>query len=183
MQQSDDREPKPRWTSVPDSPAQDSLADLFTRYHHEVFRLCLGMLGERQEAEDATQEVFLRAQRGWAGYNPQLAAPRTWLGHISINYCRSLLRRRQIWQQIQRIVAPVAPQHIHQREAKLDMLAALHQLDTIHRGVILLRYYLDLSCSDIAHVLDIPEGTVRSRLSYARRKLRNYLEGDQHDTK
>jgi RNA polymerase sigma factor (sigma-70 family) len=56
------------------------------------------MLDDPHEAEDALQEVFLRAHRAWKRYDPSLSAPRTWLGQIAMNHCRTVLRRRRrIW--------------------------------------------------------------------------------------
>lgn len=156
-----------------------TLDELFERYHQEIYRLCIGMLNDTHEAEDATQDVFLRAQRAWGTYDPLLAAPRTWLGQIAINRCRSLLRRRRLWTTIERLIAPFgAPgaQPIAPADLRADIGQALYLLDERHRSVVILRYYLELSCAEIAAVLQINEGTVRSRLSNARRRMRTALE-------
>jgi RNA polymerase sigma-70 factor (ECF subfamily) len=155
------------------------LTVLFERYAQEVYRLCLGMLTDSHEAEDATQEIFLRAHRHWPRYDPQQAAPRTWLGHITMNYCRSLLRRRRRWSLIQRLLPQVPPQWTPP-DRRLDVLSAVQALDEHFRSVVLLRYYLELSCTEIALVLGIDASTVRSRLSTARQLLRTHLaEGDE----
>jgi RNA polymerase sigma factor (sigma-70 family) len=154
------------------------LADVFERYHQDVYRLCLGMLDNCEEAEDATQEVFLRAHRAWETYDPARSAPRTWLGHITVNYCRSALRRRRIsglaWRVLGRRVA-TTDATLNGRELRADLAAALRYLDTDHRTVILLRYYWDLSCAQIAESLQIRESTVHSRLYVARQRMQSAL--------
>jgi RNA polymerase sigma-70 factor (ECF subfamily) len=156
-----------------------TLEELFERYHQEIYRLCVGMLNDAHEAEDAAQDVFLRAQRAWSSYDPLRAAPRTWLGQIAMNRCRSLLRRRRLWAAIERLIAPFgAPsaQPVTPADLRADIGEALYLLDERHRSVVILRYYLELSCAEIATVLQINEGTVRSRLSNARRRMRAALE-------
>jgi|HigsolmetaAR202D_1030399.scaffolds.fasta_scaffold00060_7 RNA polymerase sigma-70 factor (ECF subfamily) len=157
---------------------QFSFDELFERYHQEVYRLCIGMLSDLEEAEDATQEIFLRAYNAWNRYDPEKAAARTWLGHIAINYCRSILRRKRLYNLIQPFLPGLgakADNHALNQELKVDLLRALDSLDEIHRSVVLLRYYLDLPCADIAAILGLSEGTVYSRLHTARQRLQLQL--------
>lgn len=160
-----------------------SLGEIFTRYQQEVFRLSLGMLGDVSEAEDATQEVFLRAQRAWHRFDPQRASARTWLGHITMNYCRSFLGRKRLGNQLRKLlfISPAASRPIKQREDQIDIQTALQSIDEQHRSVVILRYYLEFTCAEIATVLQINEGTVRSRLSTARRRMRAALQRNDHD--
>lgn len=157
---------------------------VFERYHQEVYRLCYSMLDDPEEAEDATQEVFLRAHRAWPRYDPQRAAPRTWLGHITMNYCRSVLRRRQIKLLAQRLLRlrPADDNTMTQRELRADLSQALRLLSPQQRSVILLRYYLNLSCAEIAQTLQISESTVYVRLDEAYERLHAALRSDgDHD--
>jgi RNA polymerase sigma-70 factor (ECF subfamily) len=155
---------------------EPDLTALFERYHQEVYRLCLGMLNNPDEAEDATQEVFLRAHHTWARYDPQRSAPRTWLGHITINYCRSVLRRRRLGMFLYRLLGATGSEDtLRGHELHADLSNALRLLDERHRSVVLLRYYLDYSCAEIAHMLDISEGTVHSRLYTARQRMQALL--------
>jgi RNA polymerase sigma-70 factor (ECF subfamily) len=154
------------------------LAELFERYSQEIYRLCLGMLDDPHEAEDAAQEVFLRAHRAWKRYDPRLSAPRTWLGQIAMNYCRSALRRRRVRTFAQRLLGMqrAASDEVGARELRADLANALRILDERHRSVVLLRYYLELSCAEIAQMLQISEGTVHSRLYTARQRMQAGLE-------
>lgn len=150
---------------------------LFERYHQEVYRLCLGMLDDPGEAEDATQEVFLRVHRALASYDAQRAGTRTWISHITLNYCRTLLRRRKVLDLALRLLGrtPETYETTHRSDLHADLSLALQILDHHHRSVMLLRYYLDFSCAEIAQVLEISEGTVHSRLHTARQRMRAAL--------
>jgi RNA polymerase sigma-70 factor, ECF subfamily len=155
------------------------LAGLFERYGQEIYRLCLGMLDDPHEAEDALQEVFLRAHRAWKRYDPGLSAPRTWLGQIAMNHCRTALRRRRVWAFAQRLLGASSATNDGQvgvHELRVDLDGALQLLDERHRSVVLLRYYLELSCAEIAQLLQISEGTVHSRLYTARQRIQATLE-------
>ncbi len=113
------------------------------------------------------------------GYDPRLSAPRTWLGQIAMNYCRSALRRRRIRAFAQRLLGapgPVSDDQVGARELRADLSSALRLLDERHRSVVLLRYYLELSCAEIAQLLQISEGTVHSRLYTARQRMQTGLE-------
>jgi RNA polymerase sigma-70 factor (ECF subfamily) len=179
MRTQEDRPPAARAGEIPLPSGSLDLAGLFERYGQEVYRLCLGMLGDPHEAEDGVQEVFLRAHRAWKSYDPQLSAPRTWLGQIAMNYCRSALRRRRVWLLAQRLLGSSVSDHesaFSVQELRSDLGAALRMLDERHRSVVLLRYYLEFSCAEIAELLQISEGTVHSRLYTARQRIMAALE-------
>src|SRR5690242_12891246 len=74
------------------------IQSLFERYVQDIYRLCLRVLGDPDEAADATQEIFMRALNARRSYDPKLARPRTWLGSIMGNYLRDLHRRRRVRQ-------------------------------------------------------------------------------------
>lgn len=178
MDTPNNRSPARHSTEMHTHAAPASITDLFERYHQEVYRLCLGMLADGTDAEDATQEVFIRAHRAWPTYDPQRAAPRTWLGQITMNYCRSVLRRRRVWALVQRLLSVGAvtdSSGFANRELRIDLSNAVGLLDEQHRSVILLRYYLEFSCAEIAQTLGINESTVHSRLYTARRRLHEML--------
>lgn len=179
MRTHQDRPPASRADETSHLSGPIDLAGLFERYGQEIYRLCLGMLGDPSEAEDAAQEVFLRAHRSWKSYNPQLSAPRTWLGQIAMNHCRSALRRRRVRQFAQRLLGAdeLSRENLFSaQELRSDVGAALRLLDERHRSVVLLRYYLEFSCAEIASLLQISEGTVHSRLYTARQRIMAVLE-------
>jgi RNA polymerase sigma-70 factor (ECF subfamily) len=139
------------------------------------YRLAAALLGNRLEAEDATHEAMLRAQRAWSSVRDPGAAT-AWLNRIVINECRDRLRRRRVTRGV------LAPRGTGREAATLGdeqgsaersaLRAGLAMLSPDHRVVVVLRYLLDLPVDEIATQVGIPAGTVRSRLHYALRDLR-----------
>jgi RNA polymerase sigma-70 factor (ECF subfamily) len=149
-----------------------------------IFRLALSILDDPAEADEATQETFLAALRSLGSYRGA-ASLRTWLFAITINVCRSRLRRGRAWQRVKELflggavsVSGRDEQAAHpealavQREAEDAVWQAVQALGEKHRLPVILRYYHDLRVAEIAGVLGISEGTVHSRLSTARDRLR-----------
>lgn len=156
-------------------------------YQRDVYRLALSILDDPDEAEDGTQETFLAALRAIESFRGD-AAFKTWLFSITINVCRSRLRRGKNRGQLQQILQSL----FHLRgevehpettamldESDAELWNAIRTLDEKHRIPIVLRYYHDLPIADIATMLNIPSGTVHSRLNHAREKLRVLLKEEQ----
>ena len=168
---------------------QTSFRLLYQRYYHKV-RATLYKLCGAQLLDDLQQEVFLKA---WKSL-PKLRNPNyfsTWLYRISWNVaCDQGLARKKDRQQ-KRVQLERAKQSLEYDVAKSshdaqkglnrlyyeDLVAnALQQLSLDHRAVIVLHDLEDLQQKEVANILSIPVGTVKSRLFQARKKLRNYLE-------
>jgi RNA polymerase sigma-70 factor (ECF subfamily) len=153
-------------------------------YQKDVYRLALSILDDPDEAEDSTQETFLAALRAISSFRED-AAFKTWLFSITINVCRSRLRRgknrgrlRQILQSLFTLRGEVEhPESTVMRdEADMELWNAIRSLDDKHRIPVVLRYYHDLPVACIAAILEIPPGTVHSRLNHAREQLRAQLK-------
>lgn len=178
---------------------EDTFALVFHLHHEYVYRLAFGLLGQRQDAEDVTQEVFLRVYKALPSYEPQRASLRTWLTRLVINRCRTHQRRsflRRFWQRSpvrldqEDGLEPADPtiwglpeEWTLQTELQQTVKVLLDRLRPEHRTVLVLHYYLDLSCPEIARILDCAEGTVYSRLHRARRLLRAQLTAGTADSK
>ena len=148
------------------------------------------MTGNEEEALDATQEIFLRVWRGLAGFRGE-AKLSTWVFQIAWNYLRLHRRRRGRRDRIlvpvpdrEQLVLEMAPDPGPDPERLAtggDLLQrverAIHRLPELHRVILWLRDGEGRSYQEIADVLDIPVGTVRSRLSRARQALRNEVNG------
>jgi RNA polymerase sigma-70 factor (ECF subfamily) len=143
-----------------------------------------------QDAEDMTQETFIRACRALPRFELRKNTSfEAWLYRISVNCCRSRMRRK--WYQVlpwpepaPQIVAEAEEQPEHQvlqGEHRDEVLQAVETLGEKHRLVVILRYYAGLSNEEIARTLDIPSGTVRSRLHTARQRLKAQLEEQEQD--
>jgi len=179
-----------------DATQAESFDLLFSVYHGEIYGLAYALLGNRQDAEDVTQDVFLRAYKALPFYQPERASLRTWLTRLVVNACRTQRRRnflRNLWKR-----APDSDQqsrdndlaltladpslwgspenHVLQVELREGINAVLATLRLEHRTAVVLHYYQNLTCQEIAQVLGCPEGTVRSRLHYARRLVKVHLE-------
>jgi RNA polymerase sigma-70 factor (ECF subfamily) len=157
---------------------------LIRRYQNYVFRLCYLVMRNEQDAEDMTQETFIRAFRALPRFEiRQGVSFEAWLYRISVNCCRSRMRRK--WYQVLSWPDP-APQLVTEPEDQPDrlvvrseqrdeILEAIDSLGDKHRLVVILRYYTGLSNEEIAQALGIPSGTVRSRLHTARQRLKSLL--------
>ena len=167
----------------------DSLAieKMVHTYQRDVYRLALSILDDPNEAEDGTQETFLAALRALYSFRED-AAFKTWLFSITINVCRSRLQRgknrgrlQQILQSLFHLRSEVEhPETATIRdESDAELWNAIRALDDKHRIPVVLRYYHDLPVADIATMLNIPPGTVHSRLNHAREKLRALLKEEQ----
>ena len=162
-----------------------ALEALVRRYQNYVFRLCLLVMRSEQDAEDMTQETFVRACRALPRFEIREGTSfEAWLYRIAVNCCRSRMRRK--WYQVLPWPDP-APQVMAETEEQPDriversewqsqILDAVHSLGDKHRMVVILRYYAGLSNEEIALTLSIPSGTVRSRLHTARQRLKELLE-------
>ena len=153
-------------------------------YQKDVYHLALSILDDPHEAEDGTQETLLAALRALDSFRED-AAFKTWLFSIAINVCRSRLQRRNSLGRLQQILQSLFQLHSEQirpeneaigNESDAELWRAIQTLDDRHRIPIVLRYYHELPIVDIATMLNIPAGTIHSRLNHAREKLRILLK-------
>lgn len=157
-----------------------AFTELVERHQGIVYNICYRILGERFEAEDAVQEAFLRAYRNLHRYD--LKRPfRTWLLSIASNYCIDRLRRRRLQKLSIEELLPSHPALASSEPSPEDatlkserhdsMQGMLEQLSPKYRAVVVLYYWYDMSCREIADALHTQEGTVKSRLFRARQQL------------
>jgi RNA polymerase sigma-70 factor (ECF subfamily) len=162
---------------------------LVRRYQNYVYRLCYLVMGTEQDAEDMTQECFIRACRALPRFEiRQGTSFEAWLYRIAVNCCRSRMRRK--WYQVLPWPDPAPPmvaepgeqpdRLLVEGERRSEIAEAICTLGDKHRLVVIMRYYAGLSNEEIARTLNIPSGTVRSRLHIARQRLRALL-GEQED--
>lgn len=152
--------------------------ELYERYATDVLRVCYFYLGDRQKAEDVCQDVFVRL----ITTSPTLQEGRekAWLLKVALNRCRDLWRGA--W--LKRVVlgSPAfelvpAPDEIDSLAEKQEIMQAINQLPATFKEVILLHYYQGYGISEIAEMMELPEGTISSRLSRGRKKLETILKG------
>jgi RNA polymerase sigma-70 factor, ECF subfamily len=165
---------------------EEQFAEMFHRYKNLVLKTAYLILGSAQEADDVLQDVFLKVHASLHTYDASKGAITTWLYRITVNQC---LNRKRGW----RVITVPLGDHLRSRalhvpsaEGRIDdqdaMLEALSGLSEKLRAVVVLRYYADLPLNDIADVLDIPPGTVKSRLNKALDVLRRRMADAPFDT-
>src|SRR5262245_43414225 len=136
-----------------------------------AFGLAYSMLGDRAAAEDAVQEAATRAWRS-LGHLREDSAPRSWFFAIVANQCRDTRRRlRRAASSLDDVLEPTVADHADRVARDLDLERALDRLTPEQRGLLYLRYQLDLPPSQIADVLRWRVGTVKSRLHRTLRGL------------
>ena len=166
----------------------DSFDALVAHHYGVIFGLAYRMLGSREAAEDATQEVFIKA---WDRLPQFRGASRfsTWLYAIAVHHCLNAARKRtresahcqtvslEETREFDEVPARV-PDVRHDRW-DLDLLIweAIQKLPEKLRIVVVLHYFAAYSPDDMAHALQLPANTVRSRLRLAKERLRRDLEG------
>ncbi len=164
---------------------QAAFGTLVERYQNAVYNLAYRMLGSPEEAEDAAQEIFVRIYRQLARYDPERKFS-TWVLTIATNYCIDQLRRRRMQLVPLENIIPWArareagPEgEALSRESRDEVQRLLRELPEKYRAVLVLRYWQDLSCAEIADILKLPEGTVKTQLHRARKALGQLIEGQE----
>lgn len=166
----------------------EGLGALYDLYSQKVFRTCLRILGDQGEAEDATQEMFVRVFeqihrfRGRSQFS-------TWLYRLTVNQSLNRLRAKQ---RHRRRIGPLSlltdpagkedlPDRALIRQERSDQVQRLlDELSAEHRAIIVLREMEDLSYQQISDILEVPVGTVMSRLHRARQRLKSLWGAVEH---
>jgi RNA polymerase sigma-70 factor (ECF subfamily) len=168
---------------------QEAFRQIVERYQGAVYNLAYRMLGDPEEAEDAAQEIFVRLYRQLGRYDPERKFS-TWTLAIATNYCIDQLRRRRMQLVPLENIIPWArardagPEgEALSRESRDEVQRLLKQLPEKYRAPLVLRYWEDLSCAEIAEILGVPEGTIKTQIHRARKQLGKMLEqgGERQD--
>ena len=159
---------------------RQAFGELVYRHQTGVVNLIYRMYGDERLAEDAAQEAFVRVWQNLNNYNPQYAF-RSWLYRIAANAALDVLRRERPALDLDHLPLadkdPGPEQMAVKDERAAQVRRAIARLSEPLRLVLILREYEELSYQEIAAALDIPTGTVMSRLNTARSQLRHELSG------
>ena len=163
----------------------NALGDLYDRHQHMVYRTALAVTGDPATAGDLLQDVFLRMHRFADRIDPERPLE-PWLYRTTTNLTYTWVKRHK------RFLRPLedmaewlsggnkqSPSHIAEEDEEWeDIRKAISRLPLVQRMVVVLYYVKDLSLQEISEVLDVPVGTVKSRLYYGRRVLKQRLESN-----
>ncbi len=160
--------------------------EIYGRFAQMVFNLAYRMSGTAEEAEDLAQEVFLRIHRHLGRFNGR-SALKTWVYRVTLNHCRSKLGRKRYPSQplaeendgegVRLVDESRSPEDLAlARDAGRQVSLALRQVKPVFREAVVLRDLQGLSYEEIAEILKVRIGTVRSRIARGRDRLRIVLE-------
>jgi len=157
----------------------EAWGEMISRYKDAVFGLCLGFLRNRADAEDITHDAFIRAYVNLRRYNLEKRFS-TWMFTIAANLCRNRLRYRRnhpVAELPAQIRGGEDPAHVAAADDRhAAVRGALNRLPYGYRAPLVLRYYNDLPYRDIAEILAIPEGTVKTRIHRGKAMLKQQME-------
>lgn len=168
---------------------QNAYAEIVEIYKDKVFQLCYRMLGNRHEAEDMAQEAFIRAYINIASFNINLKFS-TWLYRIATNLCIDRIRKKKpdyyldaevsgtdgltMYSQVAADTA-LPEDEVESIELQESIQREISKLPEKYRSVIVLKYIEELSLNEISEILDMPLGTVKTRIHRGREALRHQL--------
>jgi RNA polymerase sigma-70 factor, ECF subfamily len=160
----------------------DALGQLYDRHKHLVYRTALAITGDPEAAADLLQDVFLRLYRFAGNFDPERPLE-PWLYRMTANLSYTWLKRRKRWVvSWEDLAEKLTGGRLHSPAVQVEAVDSWQQvrqailaLSFSQRVVVVLHYINDLSLQEIASILDIPEGTVKSRLHYGRRALKEQL--------
>lgn len=162
-----------------------AMGELLERHYDRIRAVCCRIAGDTRDGEDATQETMLRIVRGLHAFD-QRSSFSTWVYRIATNTALDELRRRQrrpisvdpttpdsddAPPGLSAQIDPLTSQEIERVAGRMAIQDAIDALSEAHRSVVVLRDVAGLEYAEIAAVLEIPEGTVKSRLARARQDL------------
>jgi RNA polymerase sigma-70 factor, ECF subfamily len=154
---------------------------LMRRHERRVYNLCYRMMGRQEDARDAAQDAFLSAYRRLESFRGD-AAFTTWLHRIAVNACYDMLRKRRAELPLDEVPEPPAgPDPAEGASIAVDVQRALLVVPVEFRAALVLRDVHQLPYEEVAKILGVPIGTVKSRLHRGRVFLGRILAGQPEE--
>ena len=164
---------------------KDQFERLAGESERQVYAVCYHMMGSREDAQDCAQETMLRAFKAFGSFRRD-ASFSTWITRIAMNVCTDALRKRRPVTSLDAMrddtnfdlpdAGPTAYAQLEQKERVRLLREGLDELPEEMRQIIVLRDMRGMSYEEIAETLELPLGTVKSRVSRAREKLSGILQ-------
>ncbi|MBR4068064.1 MAG: sigma-70 family RNA polymerase sigma factor [Clostridia bacterium] len=152
------------------------LTHLVETYEVLLFRTCYMYLRDRESAEDAVQETFLKAYKALPAFRGD-CSEKTWLMKIAVNVCRDIRRSSWIRMVDRRASLDLLPEPVQEYDGwnSLDLAGAIMQLPVKWKEVVLLYFYHDMTMREIGEALGVSASVVSKRIKQACAKLENIL--------
>ena len=163
----------------------EAWGELYREYAPAIFRFCRRAMPTREDAEDATMDIFVKVRQRLSQYDATRPFS-AWLYTVAANHCWDLLRRRKLRQDLETGEVENMPlehpdpsqlEQLVQQRTSQEILRAMDKLPSRSRMALVLRYYSDMSYDDIASTLGVRRTFVGVVLLRARHQLREILEG------
>jgi RNA polymerase sigma-70 factor (ECF subfamily) len=161
----------------------DALAEMYRRLESSIYAFAMSRLGDREQAAEVLHEVMLEVWRKADTFRGR-SRTLTWILGIARHKILEAQRRSKRWrpepppdEDVPDTTAPAPFERVDRGERRDAVRGALAALSDDHREVIHLAFYQDLSYPEISRLLDIPEGTVKTRVFYAKKAMRRRLAG------
>lgn len=161
---------------------KDAFALLVKKYKEKVFRFAFGMLSDRMEAEDVSQEAFIKAFYSLSKLDNNYAFT-SWLTRIAFNLCYDRIKKRKKESiiSIELLETNVSSIGMERTDLTMTIQEAMKTLSPEHREAVILRDVEGYSYDEIAEILNMPLGTVKSRINAARLLLRKEMKRELED--
>nr|WP_239581533.1 RNA polymerase sigma factor [Jeotgalibacillus terrae] len=155
----------------------EALGRIYEQLKQPLYLFIYRYTRDEQLSIDVVQDTFIKIQQYKQSFSPEKGSLKNFLFQTAYRIMIDKLNRRKKWYRLMPFLKPEDPQPAN-TEDKLTVQQAISSLPEKQRAVILLTYYHDLSQAEIAQMLEIPAGTVKSRLHHAISSLKNMLGGD-----
>lgn len=154
------------------SKKEEAFIQVVSKYKEGLYREAYSILMNKEDAEDAISSAVLKAYTHLSDIH-DMKNTKAWLFRIVINECKDMLRQRS---KLKYSDVPITEVAIEDTDATQDLYEFVSQLEPQFKEVILLFYYEGFKIREIAQILDIPEGTVKSRLARAKEYLKVFIQ-------
>ncbi|GFZ33301.1 hypothetical protein CSC2_38270 [Clostridium zeae] len=158
----------------PSKQLTDNFSQKYKLYSDMLFKICMIYLGNKEDAEEAVQESFLKLIYKSPQFNNN-EHEKAWLIRVTINVCKDILR--SIWRK--RVINIEDIERYYDSSKEIEIMEEIIRLPSKYKDVIYLYYFEDYSIKDISKILKVTESAVKMRLKRGRHALKIELEGEE----
>lgn len=160
----------------------EALERIYTLLKQPLYSFIFRYSRDEQLTIDIVQDTFVKLQRNKHDYNPKKGKLKSYLFQIAYRLMVTKLNRRKKWRNLLPFLTPLQKEELHHSD-RMTIREAVAKLPEMQRAVVLLFYYHDMTQEEIANILEIPKGTVKSRLHMAMKRLKEELGGEEYEGK